>query len=101
MGFQIDRLIESHPIFSLIQYHANVADPMMFEVFNMGIGFCYVVAPAAADQTISILKSYGRDAKRIGYAISDPEKRVRILERNLVGRHKMFQHEGRRIRKAG
>ena len=27
----------------------------MFEVFNMGVGFCYVVDPADADFTISIL----------------------------------------------
>jgi phosphoribosylformylglycinamidine cyclo-ligase len=40
VGFEIDRLIEPHPIFSLIQRHANVDDSEMFEVFNMGVGFC-------------------------------------------------------------
>ena len=49
VGFVIDRLIEPHPIFGLIQRLAKVDDSEMFEVFNMGIGFCYVVDPADAD----------------------------------------------------
>src|ERR1700704_503903 len=55
VGFEIDRLIDPHPIFDLIQRYAGVPDGEMFEVFNMGIGFCYVVAPSSADRVISIL----------------------------------------------
>lgn len=95
VGFEIDRLIEPHPIFSLIQHHAKVPDSEMFEVFNMGIGFCYVVDPAAADAAIAILARHGRLAQRIGHAVADPEKRVRVLERNLVGAHKTFRPEER------
>ena len=29
----------------------------MFEIFNMGVGFCYVVAPDEAALTISILEN--------------------------------------------
>lgn len=101
VGFEIDRLIEPHPIFSLIQRHANVDDCEMFEVFNMGVGFCYVVDPADEDLTISILKRHRRDARRIGFAVLDSEKKVRIRERNLVGRHKTFLTEERAARKAG
>jgi len=89
-GFEIDRLIEPHPVFPLIQRLANVGDSEMFEVFNMGIGFCYVVVPAAAELTLSILKKHGRQAQRIGHAVSDPDKRVFVRQRNLVGRHKSF-----------
>src|SRR6516225_5906119 len=32
----------------------------MFEVFNMGLGFCYVVDPASADHTLAILKARSR-----------------------------------------
>jgi phosphoribosylformylglycinamidine cyclo-ligase len=101
VGFEIDRLIEPHPIFNLIQQHADVDDPQMFEVFNMGTGFCYVVAPADADLTISILRKHRREAKRIGFAISDPKRRVRILQRRLVGQHKTFWKEERATRKFG
>jgi phosphoribosylformylglycinamidine cyclo-ligase len=101
VGFEIDQLIEPHPIFSLIQHHAAVPDSEMFEVFNMGIGFCYVVDPAAVDQTISILKRHGRHAQRIGHAIADPKKIVRVLQRNLVGRHKTFAVDERAAQRAG
>jgi phosphoribosylformylglycinamidine cyclo-ligase len=101
MGFEIDHLIEPHPIFTLIQQHANVDDSEMFEVFNMGIGFCYVVDPDDAALTISILESYDRKAQRIGYAVPDPEQHVHIHERKLVGHHKTFRNEDRSVRKVG
>ena len=101
VGFEIDRLIEPHPIFGLIQRHSNVADSEMFEVFNMGIGFCYVVAPADADLLLSILKSHGRTAQRIGYAVPDPERHVRIHQRKLIGQHKTFRDDVQSSRKAG
>jgi len=101
VGFEIDKLIEAQPIFSLIQRYADVADSEMFEVFNMGIGFCYVVDPAAADLTLSILKRHGRDAQRIGYAVADRQKHVRVPQRNLVGQHKTFSIEERAARRVG
>jgi phosphoribosylformylglycinamidine cyclo-ligase len=101
VGFEIDRLFEPHPIFPLIQRHANVADYEMFEVFNMGIGFCYVVHPDDEALTISILKSHNRQAQRIGYAVADPKRHVRIHERNLLGYHKTFRNEDRSVRKFG
>ena len=101
VGFVIDRLIEPHPIFALIQRLAGVDDSEMFEVFNMGIGFCYVVDPAAADLTMAILKKHGRVAQRIGYAVADPEKIVRIPARNLAGQHKRFWREDQPARRVG
>jgi phosphoribosylformylglycinamidine cyclo-ligase len=101
VGYVIDRLIEPAPIFSLIQRHAKVTDSEMFEVFNMGIGFCYVVDPADADLTLSILKAHGRVAQRIGYAVADADKTVRVPQRKLVGRHKSFWDEARAARKVG
>lgn len=91
VGFVIDNLIEPQPIFPLIQRHAEVDDAEMFEVFNMGIGFCYVVSPADAELAIAILKGHHREVKRIGYAVSDPERQVRIPARNLTGKHKSFR----------
>jgi phosphoribosylformylglycinamidine cyclo-ligase len=101
VGFEIDAPIEPHPIFALIQRHAEATMSEMFEVFNMGTGFCYVVDPAAADRTLAILQSHGRTAQRIGRAVADPEKKIRIPQRNLVGQHKTFTADGRAARKAG
>jgi phosphoribosylformylglycinamidine cyclo-ligase len=44
VGFVIDALPPPPPIFGLIEEHAGVARAEMFEVYNMGIGFCVVVA---------------------------------------------------------
>jgi len=93
VGFVIDRLIEPHPIFPLIQRHAGVDDAEMHEVFNMGIGFCYVVAPGDADLALTILKTHGRTAQVIGHAVADADKKVRIPQRGLVGQHKKFWKE--------
>ncbi len=101
VGFVIDALIEPHPIFPLIQRHAEVDDAEMFEVFNMGIGFCYVVAEADAEATLAILKRHGRVAQRIGHAVADPEKTMRIPPRGLIGQHKRFWKDGRAARRAG
>jgi phosphoribosylaminoimidazole (AIR) synthetase len=67
----------------------------------MGIGFCYVVAPGDAALALSILENHGRKAQRIGYAVSDPKRHVRIHERKLIGYHKAFRSEDRSVRKAG
>jgi len=102
VGFVIDSLPDPHPIFRLIQKYAEVPeDSEMFEVFNMGIGFCYVVEPAAVELTLSILKDHGRVAQPIGHVINDPSKTVHILEWGLEGRHKRFWTTGKVIRQAG
>ena len=100
VGYVIDALIEPHPLFPLIQRLAGVDDAEMYEVFNMGIGFCYVVDPADVDATLAILKKHGRTAQRIGTAVADRDKIVRIPERNLAGQHKKFWRE-ERARRAG
>ena len=81
IGYVIDKLIEPHPVFGLIQKLADVDDTEMYEVFNMGIGFCYVVDPGEADATLAILKKHGRTAQRIGTAVADKDKIVRVLDR--------------------
>ena len=96
----IDRLIEPHPVFALIQRLAGVDDSEMFEVFNMGIGFCYVVDPADVERTLAILKTHGRTAQRIGYAVADAQKIVHIPARGLTGQYKRFWKEERTARRA-
>jgi phosphoribosylformylglycinamidine cyclo-ligase len=101
LRYEIDRLIDPHPIFPLIQRHAGVDDSEMFEVFNMGIGFCYVVDPGDAERTLAILKAHGRAAQVIGTAVSDPQKIVRIPARGLAGQHNRFWRDERAARRVG
>lgn len=89
VGYVINDLPPPPPIFSLIQRYADVEKAEMFQVYNMGIGFCLVVAPEVVDQTINILKRHGRNAFAIGYAVDDPKKEVRV-DNELVGRGKRF-----------
>jgi len=101
VGYVIDQPIEPQPIFGLIQHYGGVSDAEMYEVFNMGIGFCYVVASGAVDATIAILRKHGRDARPIGHTVADPEKKVRIASRNLVGQGKKFRKEDRAATRTG
>jgi hydrogenase maturation factor len=49
-----------------------------------------VVAPADADQAVSILSSKGKRAYRIGHAVADPARTVTLVKQQLVGRNKRF-----------
>jgi phosphoribosylformylglycinamidine cyclo-ligase len=90
VGYVIDALPPVPPIFSLVQRHSHVDDAEMFRVYNMGIGFCVVVKADEADQVLSILKSHGRTAHKIGYAVPDREKRVLLRKQRLIGRGGQF-----------
>src|SRR5262249_41195529 len=43
VGFELDGLPEPQPIFGLIQELGHVPGTEMYQVFNMGIGFCVIV----------------------------------------------------------
>jgi phosphoribosylformylglycinamidine cyclo-ligase len=90
VGFVLDALPPPPPIFSIIARLDGTADAEMFSVFNMGIGFCAVVAEADAGLALSILGGQGKRAHRIGYAIADPARSVRLPQQKLVGRGKHF-----------
>jgi len=62
----------------------------MFQVFNMGVGFCVVIAESDAASLIEIVTRHGREALRIGRIVSDPEQKVVIRPRGLIGRGNQF-----------
>jgi len=84
-GFVIDELPAIPRIFKLLQGTGEVDDAEMFRVYNMGIGFCAVVAPEDESKATRILESDGKRAYVIGRAISDPRRRVYINQYRLVG----------------
>jgi phosphoribosylaminoimidazole (AIR) synthetase len=67
----------------------------------MGVGFCYVVEADSAERVLSILRAHGRISQRIGTAVSDAQKIVRIPARGLAGQHKRFWREGGAARRVG
>jgi phosphoribosylaminoimidazole (AIR) synthetase len=63
----------------------------MFRVFNMGVGFCVVVAEASADAAMRVVAAAGGAAKRIGRVTAGPVGQVTVSERGLVGRDSRFE----------
>ncbi len=67
-GFEIDDPLSVPPIFELIAERSKVSDEEMHEVFNMGCGFCCIVAAADEEAALTLLHRHHREAKTIGRA---------------------------------
>lgn len=91
VAYHIEKLPPIPPIFDLIKKFGKITDEEMFRVYNMGIGFCVLVSPKDADRVISIARSHGKRAHRIGYAKADELRRVYVQEKDLVGQGKRFE----------
>jgi phosphoribosylformylglycinamidine cyclo-ligase len=68
VGYEIDDPLPVPPIFELIRELGDVSDEEMHEVFNMGCGFCVVVAAADQEKALEMLRAHYPAAKRIGAA---------------------------------
>jgi len=68
VGYEIDDPFPVPPIFGLIAELGQVSDAEMHEVFNMGLGFCCVVAARDEEAAIEILRRHYPAAKRVGRA---------------------------------
>jgi phosphoribosylformylglycinamidine cyclo-ligase len=76
VGYEIDAPLPVPPIFALIQEHGGVSDEEMYDVFNMGCGFCVVVPPGDESAALGLLQAHYPGAQRIGRAVSG-ERRVK------------------------
>jgi phosphoribosylformylglycinamidine cyclo-ligase len=70
VGYEIDEPLPVPPIFALIQERSGASEEEMHEVFNMGCGFCCVVAPDGEAAALDLLRRHYPAAKRIGTATS-------------------------------
>ena len=68
VSYEIDDPLPVPPVFELIQERASVPDEEMQGAFNMGCGFCCVVAAADEDAAVKLLRGHHPAAKRIGRA---------------------------------
>ncbi|MBO4702596.1 MAG: phosphoribosylformylglycinamidine cyclo-ligase [Lachnospiraceae bacterium] len=60
---------DSYPvpaIFGLIQKEGNIAEEMMYNTFNMGLGMVVAVDPADVDKAIAAIKAAGEEAYIVG-----------------------------------
>ena len=67
VGFEITEPLPVPPVFELIRELGGVPDEEMYEVFNMGCGFCCVVAAADAEAAVGLLSGHHRGAALIGH----------------------------------
>jgi phosphoribosylformylglycinamidine cyclo-ligase len=77
VGYAIDDPLPVPPVFALIQELAEVSDDEMHRVFNMGCGFCCVVAAADEAPALELLRGHYPSARRIGRA-TDGAGEVRL-----------------------
>jgi phosphoribosylformylglycinamidine cyclo-ligase len=74
VAYEIDDPLPVPPIFALIQERGEVSDAEMYEVFNMGCGFCVVVPAADEARALELLRAHYPEAKRIGRATEGPPR---------------------------
>jgi phosphoribosylformylglycinamidine cyclo-ligase len=74
VGYEIDEPLPVPPIFELIREHGGVSDEEMHDVFNMGCGFCCVVAAGDEADALDLLRTHYPEAKRVGRAVDGPHE---------------------------
>jgi phosphoribosylformylglycinamidine cyclo-ligase len=74
VGYEIDAPLPVPPIFALIQAQGEVSEEEMYDVFNMGCGFCVVVPASAEAEALELLRAHHPDAKRVGRATEGPKE---------------------------
>ena len=70
-------------IFNLIAKTGNIAEEMMYNTFNMGIGMIVAVDADKAEKAVKCLEDAGEKAYIIGELV-DGEKGVEIVGNNEV-----------------
>ncbi|MEA2449556.1 MAG: phosphoribosylformylglycinamidine cyclo-ligase [Thermoleophilaceae bacterium] len=90
VGYRIETPLPVPPIFDLIADGAAVPPEEMYEVFNMGCGFCVVVPAPDADAAVSLLAARHRGAAVIG-SVTDSAGVVELPTVGLRGEGGSFK----------
>ena len=65
------------PIFRMLQKEGNIAEEMMYNTFNMGLGLIVAVDPADVDKTMEVIKAAGDTPYVVG-SVEAGEKGVTL-----------------------
>ena len=74
-----NNLFEIPPLFDLIQKESGTSWQEMYKVFNMGHRYELYVSENNAQEIISIAKSFGIDAKIVGYCQANQGKKLSLV----------------------
>jgi len=72
LDYDFDQPLDVPPVFELIEELGEVSVEEMHEVFNMGCGFCCVVAAGDEAAALELLRSHYPATQRIGRAVPGP-----------------------------
>jgi phosphoribosylformylglycinamidine cyclo-ligase len=85
VGYRIDAPLPVPPVFSLIAARGGVGEAELWEVFNMGCGFCVVVPQTQADAAVALLAGHHAGTAVIG-TITGQDRLVELPQAGLAGR---------------
>ena len=90
VSYSLDALPPPPPVFALIAEAGRVPAATMYATFNMGIGFCVIVAPSEQQAALDALKSAGEEPVRAGVVTGRPGRYVSIPSVGLEGHGDRF-----------
>jgi len=92
VDYIIDSLIPTPLIFDQIKNQGKIGVDEMFQVFNMGVGFCVIVASAHASEALAILNKTSEGVQRIGTVVRG-NRQIEIKAHSLVSRNGQFTYQ--------
>jgi phosphoribosylformylglycinamidine cyclo-ligase len=84
VGFEITDPLPVLPVFELIAELGRVSVVEMWEVFNMGCGFCAVVSAERAGEAVQLLAKRHRGTAAIGH-VTDRARHVSVPQLSILG----------------
>jgi len=91
VSYTLEALPPTPPVFGVIAEAGNIPLPTMYATFNMGTGFCVVVAPADQQAAVAALKGAGEEPVVAGSVTAHPGRYVSIPQAGLLGRGDVFE----------
>jgi phosphoribosylformylglycinamidine cyclo-ligase len=91
VSYTLDALPPAPPVFGVIAEAGNIPLQTMYATFNMGTGFCMVVAPADQHAAVAALKGAGEEPVVAGSVTARPGRYVSIPQAGLLGRGDAFE----------
>jgi phosphoribosylformylglycinamidine cyclo-ligase len=90
VGYELDELPSPPRVFELIERGGGLPPQKMYETFNMGVGFCCIVAAGDADAGLALLREHYRSARRIGQVTAEAGV-IRLPSLGITGTDRGFE----------
>jgi phosphoribosylformylglycinamidine cyclo-ligase len=85
VGYRIDSPLPVPLVFDLVAQRGAVEDAELYEVFNMGCGFCVVIPPGDAEPAVELLGRRHPGTAVIG-SVTESAGTVELTGQQLLGR---------------